>query len=76
LPGQMTTAHPQMDLTHGQSLNFNVSFGLRSQYHLYRIDPGHTQRVKIATVETDVPSYMHSFAMTENHIILTEFPLM
>jgi carotenoid cleavage dioxygenase-like enzyme len=75
LPGHMTTAHPLLDLTHRQLINFNTEFGPRSQYHFYSIAPGQKQRVKIASVETAAPSYMHSFAMTENHVILTEFPL-
>jgi beta-carotene 15,15'-monooxygenase len=32
------------------------------------------RRTHIASVETDRPSYMHSFALTPNYVVLTEFP--
>jgi carotenoid cleavage dioxygenase-like enzyme len=35
---------------------------------------GSSSREVIAKVPVDMPSYMHSFAMTENYLILTEFP--
>lgn len=37
---------------------------------------GSSSREVIAKVPVDMPSYMHSFAMTEHYLILTEFPFL
>jgi beta,beta-carotene 9',10'-dioxygenase len=69
------SAHPHHDLERGETLNYLVKFGMNSCYTLYAIKEGSAERKIIAEVPVKEPSYMHSFAMTQNYIILTEFPL-
>jgi beta,beta-carotene 9',10'-dioxygenase len=75
LKGVLTTAHPQVDPVSGVLYNYLTAFGLSSTYHLYRLDPGSLTRELVASLEVDRPAYMHSFAMTERHLVLAEFPL-
>lgn len=69
------SAHPHHDGKRGETLNYITQFGCNSCYTLYRIEDGTTTRKTIADIPVDKPAYMHSFAMTENYVIITEFPL-
>lgn len=73
LPGWISTAHPHFDQARGRHYNCILDFGWRSQYRLFGIDPTGAQSV-IATIPVERPAYMHSFGMTENHLVLAEFP--
>lgn len=75
LGGTVTTAHPHRDPDTGTLYSYLADFSLRSTYHLYRIRPGSRRRERLASLPVDRPAYMHSFAMTERHLILAEFPL-
>lgn len=65
------SAHPHHD---GKLWNYLINFGRKSHYVLYCIEKGQLERKVIAEVEVEQPSYMHSFSVTENYIILTEYP--
>ncbi len=67
--------HPHFDASSNEIVNFLIEFGRQSYYVLYRMKEGSSSREVIAKVPVDMPSYMHSFAMTEHYLILTEFPL-
>ncbi len=67
------SAHPHHD-SH-ETLNYLIQFGRTSSYTLYRIENGTAERKIIAEVSVDRPSYMHSFAVTENYVIFAEYPL-
>jgi len=69
------SAHPHYDSTQKEILNYLIKFGRNSYYTLYKLKDGIAQREVIAEVPINEPAYMHSFAVTENYIILTEFPL-
>jgi beta,beta-carotene 9',10'-dioxygenase len=72
--GQMTTVHPQFDLETGDTFNIVTRYNALSAYNLYRIaDSGAIRR--LGSVPVRKPAYMHSFGMSQNHFILTEFPL-
>ncbi|MGM0677462.1 MAG: carotenoid oxygenase family protein [Pseudomonadota bacterium] len=71
----MSTAHPMTDGHSGDLYGFGIQFALTSEYLLYRIPAGSRQRRIIARLPVKTPAYMHSFAVTENHLILSEFPL-
>jgi len=74
LTGQMTTVHPHLDIARGEMYNTVTRFHRISHYNIYKgINGGKPQRV--ASVPASKPSYMHSFGMTDNYIILSEFPL-
>ena len=69
--GQISTAHPHHDGTCGYSYVIHIS--RHSKYRFFVDEAGH-QRV-LSEVPVKEPSYLHSFGMSENHLILAEFPL-
>jgi carotenoid cleavage dioxygenase-like enzyme len=75
LKGAATTAHPHFDFRLKSPINYLLEFSRISKYHLYALPPGGRKRQVIASVETREPAYMHSFGMTENYLLLAEFPL-
>jgi len=70
--GQMTTAHPHY--ADGFMYNVVTRFGRASQVRAYRIDQ-RMRRERLGAFGAAKPSYMHSFGMTPNHLVVTEFPL-
>lgn len=70
------SAHPHLDASNGEVINYLIEFGPQSYYVFYRIKEGSHNRELIGKIPVEMPSYMHSFAMTENYLILTEFPLL
>jgi carotenoid cleavage dioxygenase-like enzyme len=71
IKGQVSTAHPHSDGERGYS--YVIDMGRRSTYRLF-VDEKGVQRV-LAELPVERPSYMHSFGMSENYLVLTEFPL-
>ncbi len=69
--GQMTTAHPH--IVDGAMYNVVTRFGPASQVRAYRVDAS-LRRERLASVGVSKPSYMHSFAITPNYLIVTAFP--
>jgi carotenoid cleavage dioxygenase-like enzyme len=69
------SAHPHLDFASKEIINYFIEFGPQSHYVLYRIPEGSSSREVIAKLPINLPAYMHSFAMTERYLILTEFPL-
>jgi beta,beta-carotene 9',10'-dioxygenase len=74
LGGQITTAHPHEDPRTGELVNYALYFGRRSEYRIYR-QRGGSARELIGSVPADKPGYLHSFAITENHVALAIYPL-
>ncbi|MFA5899123.1 MAG: carotenoid oxygenase family protein [Hyphomicrobium sp.] len=73
--GQLSIAHPHHDMQRRCRFSYVVEFGARSHYRLFAIpDDGSSERV-VAEMPIDKPAYMHSFAMTERYLVLTEFPI-
>lgn len=75
LRGMLTTAHPLYDYARRESINYMVEFSRVSHYHFYRLADGSRCREPICSIPVKRPAYMHSFGMTQNYIILTEFPM-
>ena len=73
-PGQITVAHPHQDPVTGELVSYAAKLGRRTVYNVYAQRPGEAPRV-IASIPVREPAYMHSFGITENHAILTEWPL-
>lgn len=69
------SAHPHYDLQRKEAINYLIEYGKESFYTVYRIKDGSSEREIIARIPVKEPSYMHSFAVTANYIILTEYPL-
>lgn len=72
---QVFGAHPHYDFKENRLYNLGVKFGRQSYYQFYAIDGGTARPRKIAEIPVAEPAYMHSFAMTENYLIVVEFPL-
>lgn len=73
--GHLSCGHPQYDYQNQEYINYITCFGPINTYNLYRIKATSNQRKLIARIPVRSPCYMHSFALTENYIILVEFPL-
>lgn len=69
------SAHPHLDFTTKETLNYLIEFGRNTHYVLYRMKEGSSTREIVGKIPVEEPAYMHSFAMTEHYLILTEFPL-
>lgn len=72
-PGTLTTAHPHYERGTGAMLNYAAKLGPRSSYRFYRVDENGVE--VLTSIPVRHPAYMHSFGMTENWFVLTEFPL-
>ena len=72
--GQLACAHLKRDPATGTLFNVETAFGRTSNYHVHALT-GAGERRHIGSVETDAPAYMHSFALTQRYVVLTEFPL-
>lgn len=72
LDGSLTTAHPHHD--DGYTYNYVTDFSRTSIYHVYRMSDEGRARETITTIDRDRPAYMHSFGLTENYVVLAEFP--
>ncbi|MGI0072690.1 MAG: carotenoid oxygenase family protein [Nitrosotalea sp.] len=70
----ITTAHPHYDFVQSEGINYTTKISRASSYNIYRITDG-TSRNLIGSVSVEEPAYMHSFSLTENYVILAEFPL-
>lgn len=69
------SAHPHHSETRNETINYLIDYGRTSFYTLYRFCDRTCTRDLISKIPVDEPAYMHSFALTQNFIILTEFPL-
>ena len=72
--GQLSCAHFKRDPATGALLTVDTEFGRTSRYHVTAWTPDGDRR-HVATVPTEKPAYMHSFALTPRYVVLTEFPL-
>lgn len=71
------SAHPHYDPKTKETVNLLIKFGvLNCSYIIYRIPEGSSCRQKICEIPVKNPSYMHSFSVTKDYVILTEYPLL
>jgi carotenoid cleavage dioxygenase-like enzyme len=71
----VTTVHPQIDKKLGKDYNITTRFSRISQYRLLEIRESQDPAV-VATLPAREVSYMHSFGMSPDYFIITEFPFM
>ncbi len=69
------SAHMHYDMKKQEKINYLIKYGRESKYVFYRYNAEKPYRELIGEVAVDKPAYMHSFALTENYIVLVEFPL-
>ncbi|KAG6005225.1 hypothetical protein E4U54_000376 [Claviceps lovelessii] len=72
LRGPMSCAHAQRDLETGDLFNFNLEPGLKATYRIFRVNAASGTVDILATVSDKelASAYIHSFFLTENHVIL------
>lgn len=68
------TPHPSLDPKTGDVWDIAEVISGKPAYLFYKIPKGKSKREIVATVPTKKLGYMHSFATTENYIIMIEFP--
>jgi carotenoid cleavage dioxygenase-like enzyme len=76
--GRITTVHPHLDEARHEAINLVTRYGAVSTYVFRRVDttdPGVLQGETLASRAVREPSYIHSFGMSERHVVLVEFPL-
>jgi carotenoid cleavage dioxygenase-like enzyme len=70
------SAHPHHDRIRKESINYQIELGVHCKYSIYTVsDQGPPVRKPFFTMKSDKASYMHTFALTENYVIMVEFPL-
>ncbi|MBI1838858.1 MAG: carotenoid oxygenase family protein [Candidatus Colwellbacteria bacterium] len=74
LKGNLTTAHPHYDFEKKEGINYLTYFSAKSTYNIYCIPHGSKTREIIGTIPAKEPAYMHSFGMTQNYVVLAEYP--
>jgi len=74
LKGQISTAHTHYDASRRCHYNYIADLGLRSVYRICAIGDDGSER-QVAEIPVERPAYMHSFGMSADHLVLTEFPL-
>lgn len=74
LVGQVSNAHPHYDAARKRHYSYMIAFGMRSRYRLFSVGDDGVQ-AQVAELPVDRPAYMHSFAMSTDHLALVEFPL-
>jgi carotenoid cleavage dioxygenase-like enzyme len=75
LKGPVSTAHPHHDQIRGCAYSYMLDFGFKSRYRLFAIDQKTGRQTVVANIPIGQPAYMHSFAMTQQYLVLAEFPL-
>ncbi|MFD1513577.1 carotenoid oxygenase family protein [Halomarina rubra] len=71
--GHLACAHLQRDPWTDRFVTFETEFGRPSRYHVFETRDFTTRR-HVGSVPVEEPAYMHSFALTPNYVVLTEFP--
>lgn len=76
--GRMTTVHPHLDEARHEAINLVTRFGAASSYvfrHVDTRDPAHVASTTLTSRRVREPSYIHSFGMSDSHLVIAEFPL-
>ncbi|WP_264770331.1 carotenoid oxygenase family protein [Coxiella burnetii] len=74
LKGNLTTAHPHYDFEKKEGINYLTVFSAKSTYQIYRVSHHSKTRELLGSIPVKEPGYMHSFGMTQNYVILAEYP--
>ncbi|KAG0163455.1 hypothetical protein DFQ28_011668 [Apophysomyces sp. BC1034] len=84
LQGQLCASHHQQDDETGEFVNFMVRLGPIPSFQVFSLDsksakprlcePIYRHLGAWKTIEALKPSYIHSFSMTQNYVIIPNFP--
>jgi beta,beta-carotene 9',10'-dioxygenase len=75
IEGQVSSTHPRYDKKRNKLYNFRIHFGRISRYNIFSTDLGTGESQLLHSMVAMEPAFMHSFAMTENYLVLVEPPL-
>ncbi|MFB6072699.1 MAG: carotenoid oxygenase family protein [Halobacterium sp.] len=75
LAAHMACAHPVTDPESGATFNLYLRFGRRPEYVVTRLPAGESAREVVARVSLSEPVYVHSFALTPDHVVIVACPL-
>lgn len=67
----VTTVHPHID--NDEVINLTTRFGRVSNYRFMKLTKGNDSQL-VASQKVKEPAYLHSFGMSKNYLIITEFP--
>jgi len=70
----LTTAHP-LPGRDGHVIGQMTRLGRYNHYEVYELDPATKRSTCRASLQVREPGYMHSFAASDRHVVLTESPL-
>ena len=70
----ITTVHPATDLRTGDTYQLVSRFGRMSHYRMLRIDRKGKSDV-VGEIPVFEPAYLHSFGLSQNYLVIVEFPL-
>lgn len=72
----ITSPHPVRDERRRTLYNFSTFvLPFLARYQVWAADDGGRRRRRVATIPVSRPAYMHSFGASDNHLVLTEYPL-
>ena len=74
LTGHLNCAHVVPDPHRGETVGLLTTFGRPSEYAVYRLPDGARGRERIGSISVSNPAYLHSFALTDRFVVLTEPP--
>ena len=73
--GAVGSAHPHHDRVADELISYVVEFSARNAYKIFAVPGGSSTRRLIAKIPAGrEPSYIHSMAMTEHHLLLVAWP--
>jgi beta,beta-carotene 9',10'-dioxygenase len=75
IQGQQSTPHPHYDPQRRSGINSMLSLGATNSYHIYKTTDATNTRVLLGSIPVETPAYMHSFSITEQYVVLVEYPL-
>jgi carotenoid cleavage dioxygenase-like enzyme len=76
LIGMIACAHPARDEQRRTTYGYDTFvFPLLARYSFWQLDDGSSTRRRLWSQRIGRPSYMHSFGMSADHLVVTEFPL-
>ena len=70
LKGPMSAAHAKSDPITGDVYNYNCEVGGKSTYRIFRVSASTGKTDILATIRNAKGAYIHSFFLTENHVVL------
>ncbi|KAL4804287.1 carotenoid oxygenase [Aspergillus unguis] len=69
LDGRLSASHARSDPETGDMYNYNLSFSPAPTYRVFRVSAA-TGKTTILATFPGIPSYMHSFFLTKDHVII------